>query len=462
MTHLNLETTPALETATAIALDGLEAEFSDLAAAIADQRLPEEQFTLGLNAEQSQFVRFNHARVRQTGGIVDCQVTLTLMANQRTASWQFPLTGNWDADWAIAADALADLRADLPHLPIDPYQVLPSGAATSREVHHGRLLDPNLAVEAVLPEVGNLDFTGIYASGQMLRAYADSVGQRHWFATESFSLDYSLFTADGQAVKGTMAGSEWDAAAYAAKLADSKRQLERLAGAPKPIPKGGYRVYLAPAALADIVAMFSWGGVSEASLQQGESALGALQRGDRTLSAQFTLRENFASGLVPRFNHLGEIAPMTLTIIDQGKLINTLVNSRTAKEYGKPANGANSAESLRSPEVLPGSLPAADVLKALDTGLYLSNLHYLNWSDRPTGRITGMTRYACFWVEQGELVSPIENLRFDESLYRCLGDHLMALTQQVEFIPNVDTYKRRSLGGGRVPGALVEDFTFTL
>ncbi|WP_448603866.1 TldD/PmbA family protein [Thermoleptolyngbya sp.] len=447
---------------TAVVLDDLETEFAALAEAIAAQLLPEEQFTLGLNAEQSQFVRFNRARMRQAGTVIDCQVRLTLMANQRTASWQFPLTGHWDADWAIATDALADLRADLPHLPIDPYQVLPSGNATSREVHQGRLLDPNLVVEAVLPAVDGLDFTGIYAGGRMLQAYADSVGQRHWFATESFSLDYSLFTADGQAVKGTMAGSEWDAAAYAAKLVDSKQQLERLTRPPKPIPKGGYRLYLAPTALADIVAMFSWGGVSEASLQQGESALGALQRGDRTLSPQFTLRENFAFGLVPRFNHLGEIAPVALTIIDQGKLVNTLVNSRTAKEYGKIANGANSAESLRSPEVLPGSLPAADVLKALDTGLYLSNLHYLNWSDRPTGRITGMTRYACFWVEQGEIVSPIENLRFDESLYRCLGDHLIALTQEVEFIPNVDTYERRSLGGMRVPGALVEDFTFTL
>ena len=31
------------------------------------------------------------------------------------------------------------------------------------------------------------------------------------------------------------------------------------------------------------------------------------------------------------------------------------------------------------------------------------NLHYLNWSDNIGGRITGMTRYACFWVENGEI-----------------------------------------------------------
>ncbi len=41
------------------------------------------------------------------------------------------------------------------------------------------------------------------------------------------------------------------------------------------------------------------------------------------------------------------------------------------------------------------------------------------------GEITGMTRYACFWVEKGEIVAPIENLRFDDYLYRFLGEGLI-------------------------------------
>ena len=28
-----------------------------------------------------------------------------------------------------------------------------------------------------------------------------------------------------------------------------------------------------------------------------------------------------------------------------------------------------------------------------------------------------MTRYACFWVEGGEVVGPIKDMRWDESLY---------------------------------------------
>jgi predicted Zn-dependent protease len=86
----------------------------------------------------------------------------------------------------------------------------------------------------------------------------------------------------------------------------------------------------------------------------------------------------------------------------------------------------------------------------------------LNWSDRPTGRITGMTRYACFWVEEGEIVAPISNLRFDASLYDFWGDNLLAVTDFAEYIAAVDSYGGRSLGGDLVPGMLIQDFTYTL
>jgi predicted Zn-dependent protease len=444
------------------ALAPLEAIFDRLVQALLNELVAGEYLTLTLTGEESQFIRFNHARVRQTGRVTDCQLNLTLMSDQRTAYRQFPLTGCWDVDWQESITALQELRQDVPHLPVDPYLVLPEGTATSRDVHTGQLLPPEKVATTVLPELTGLDFAGFYAGGTLLQAYADSVGQKHWFATESFCLDYSIFIETGQAVKGTFAGSHWDSAAYAAKLADSKQQLARLAHTPKSIAKGLYRTYLAPGAVAELVPMFSWGAVSEAALQQGNSALSLLHRGERQLSPQFTLKENFGHGLVPRFNDLGEIAPIELPLILEGQAVNTLVSSRTAKEYNKVANGAAEGEYLRSPEILPGSLAPSQILATLDRGLYVSNLHYLNWSDRPNARITGMTRYACFWVDHGEIVAPIENLRFDESLYRCLGNNLVALTDTQEFIPEVGTYDHRHLGGSWVPGILVDDFTYTL
>ncbi|QKQ76745.1 TldD/PmbA family protein [Nostoc sp. TCL240-02] len=443
-------------------LSALEVSFNRLIETLLIKKAENEQFTVKLSSERSQFTRFNHAKVRQTGCVADGWIELTLMSDQRSSVRQFPFTGNWDLDWQLAYSALQELRDELILLPIDPYLVLPSGTNTSREVHSGNLLAEEAVVSSVLEQVNELDFTGIYAGGIVIKGYGDSSGQKHWFATDSFTLDYSLFSASGQAVKGTFAGSDWNKSAYIAKISEAKKQLELLARPCKELPRGQYKTYFAPAAVADLLVMLSWGAISEADIQQGNSALAALSRQEKQLSPVFSLKENFQRGLVPRFNELGEMAAPELPVIEKGLLVNTLVNSRTAKEYQKTANGANGSETLRAPEISSGNLVFEQILPRLDTGLYLSNLHYLNWSDRQTGRITGMTRYACFWVENGEIIAPIENLRFDESLYRFWGENLVDLTDFQEFIPEVGTYDSRQLGGSLVPGMLVKDFTYTL
>ncbi len=443
-------------------LSTLEASFNKLIENLIIKKLEDEQFTIKLHSERSQFTRFNHAKVRQTGCVADGWIELKLMQDNRSSFRSFPFTGNWEVDWLLAYNALQELREELPQLPADPYLVLPSGTNTSREIHSGKLLAAEAVVPTVLEQVAELDFAGIYAGGSVIQGYGDSSGQKHWFSTDTFTLDYSIFTTSGQAVKGTFAGSDWDSAAYTAKISEAKRQIELLSHPPKELPRGNYKTYFAPAAVSDLLMMLSWGGVSEADIQQGNSAVAAISRQEKQLSPAFNLKENFQRGLVPRFNEWGEMAAPEIPIIEKGVLVNTLVNSRTAKEYNKNGNGANGNESLRAPEISVGNLAFEQILPSLDTGLYVSNLHYLNWSDRPTGRITGMTRYACFWVEKGEIIAPIENLRFDESLYRFWGENLIDLTNFQEFIPEVGTYESRQLGGSMVPGMLVEDFTYTL
>ena len=446
----------------AAALAALEVSFDQVVATLQQAATAQEAWTLKLAGERSQFMRFSQAKVRQTGTVADGWFKLTLICDQRTCYQEFPCTGDAATDCQQAQAALTELRQDIAHLPLDPHIVIPKGTNTSREVHSGNLLSPETVASTLLAIAQDVDFTGIYAAGLLVRGYADSSGQQHWFATDSFALDYSLFGPQGQAVKQTLAGSDWDTDAYTAQVETAKTQLKLLLQTPKSLERGQYRTYLAPAAVAELVAMLSWGGISEAALQQGNSALRELRQGQRRLSDKFHLQENFGHGLVPRFNEWGEMAPLELPLIESGELVNALVSDRTAKEYGLVANGASGSEGLRSPEISPGRLAQEQVLAALGTGLYVSNLHYLNWSDRPTGRITGMTRYACFWVENGEIVTPIENLRFDESLYRFWGESLLELTEFQEFIPEVGTYGGRALGGCWVPGMLVEDFMYTL
>ena len=76
--------------------------------------------------------------------------------------------------------------------------------------------------------------------------------------------------------------------------------------------------------------------------------------------------------------------------------------------------------------------------------------------------MTGMTRFATFWVENGEIQAPLNVMRFDDSAYRLLGDNLLGLTAEREFILDSASYGERSTGSARLPGALVKDFALTL
>lgn len=421
-----------------------------------------EHLTIALSAERSQFVRFNGAKVRQTGFVIDGMIDATLIQGTRQGTFSFGFSGDTAFDIELGQTEMAALRSDLQHAPEDPYLVLPSNAGTSRTHARGNLPSPGNVAQALFGPAAGLDYTGIFVSGSMVRALVNSAGTKHWFATESFYVDFSLCHKSGKAVKSVFAGTQWDQQKYDIDLKAAAARLKALDLPQVTLKPGKYRVYLEPAATGELLNMFSWGGVSESAIRQKESAFCKLSEGVSKFSPLFSLSENFALGLVPRFNDRGDLAPVTLEIIKNGALVNTLVNVRTAKEYGLESNGAHGSEGLRAAEIAGGKLPSADALKALGTGVYVSNLHYLNWSDRPNGRITGMTRHACFWVENGAIKGPINDMRFDESLYTCLGPNLEAVTVERELQPETMTYGKRHLGGSMVPGLLVKDFAFTL
>ena len=94
-------------------------------------------------------------------------------------------------------------------------------------------------------------------------------------------------------------------------------------------------------------------------------------------------------------------------------------------------NAAENSEAAASIDTAASSLLSDDVLQALDTGLYINSLWYLNYSDKPTCRLTGMTRFATFWVQGGKIVGPVSVMRFDESVLCMLGQNLLGLTKRL-------------------------------
>ncbi len=412
--------------------------------------------------EDSDFVRFNQGAVRQAGHVRQGSVGLELIVGARHARAQFSLAGDPEGDWERATAVLRRLRDSLPHLPDDPYLLYSQDLQNTESVKPKALPSREEVVDAVVAAGESRDFVGIYAAGDIGAGFANSLGQRNWFRCSSFHLDWSLYHQKDKAVKCGYADFQWDPQLFERKLASADEQLAILSRPARTIDPGRYRVYLAPAALSELVGLLGWGGFGLKDHMTKQSPLLKAVAGEARLANCISLSENTCEGLAPAFQRSGFIKPERVPLFEDGGYEQALISPRSAKEYGTATNGANDHEHPESLDLGPGDLAQSDVLGEMGTGIYVNNLWYLNYSDRPNCRVTGMTRFATFWAENGQIVAPINVMRFDETLYRTLGTQLVGLTQERDFLPDAGTYERRSTSSTRMPGALIDGFSFTL
>lgn len=440
----------------------LETYFSDVAALLDRSVSGGEIYTCRLDAETSDFVRLNRGKVRQPGTVAQCYLRLSLVDGHRHAEQCLTVSGDLGQDRAPLAAALSALRETVATLPDDPHLNIATQVSASRVVCSSPLPQAEEIVESVLSAADGLDLVGIYAGGPIYRGFANSLGQRNWHEVRSFNLQWSLYHRADKAVKTTYGGFTWTPEALGAKMADARERLALLARPSRSLKPGRYRAYLTPTAMEEIASMLCWGGFSGRALETRQSCLFRLKNGAAALDPAVTFVENTAEGVAPGFQDEGFARPARVPLVSAGQLVGSLVSPRTAREFSLAQNGANAGEAPESLDMAGGSLATADALAALDRGLYIGNLWYLNFSDRPACRLTGMTRFASFWVEEGKIVAPVDVMRFDDSIFRLLGEQLVALTAERELLVNGDSYRERNVSSMRLPGAVVREMAFTL
>jgi predicted Zn-dependent protease len=415
-----------------------------------------------VSAEDSEFIRFNKSAVRQATGVKQVSWALSLIHGMRRIDASISLSGRPAEDRETLAALVESLRAGIAAVPEDPFLLIETTPATSSAERRATLPDAERVIDEVLAAGRGLDLVGFHAAGPIHKGFSCSLGVRHWHSVESFSFGWCLYHDRDKAVKTTYAGSEWSSAAFDAKMAFAREQLARLGEAPKELRPGAYRALLSPAAMTEILGMLSWAGFGLKSRNTKQSALIRMADQGATLSPLVTLRENTGEGIASAFQGEGFLRPAAVPLVEAGRLSAPLVSPRSAREYGVPTNGANAGETPESLDLGAGTLPEAQALAALDTGLYIGNLWYLNFSDRSACRLTGMTRFASFWVEGGRIRAPLNVMRFDDTAYRILGENLEALTAERDLVPETNSYGERSTESMRTPGALVRDFALTL
>jgi predicted Zn-dependent protease len=440
----------------------MQSYFCELADALCTQITAAEILLVRFWGEASDFIRFNRSRVRQAGSVAQGYMSMELIDGRRHAAASVTVSKEKAADLARLKRTLGALRDQLAHLPEDPYLLYATEVRSGEQHGENNLPGRTVPLDAILEAGEGRDLVGIYAQGSVFAGFANSLGQRNWFSTHSFSFDWSFYHAADKAVKSTYAGFDWSEDTFDRKVAVAAEQLAKLNQPPKTIPPGRYRVYLTPSALAELLGVLCWEGFSLKAHRTKTTPFLKMTEERATLSPAVTITENTAEGIAPNFQGQGFIRPDRVELIAAGRYRDCLVSPRSGQEYGVEPNGASGGEQPDSLDMAAGDIPSEDVLKRLDTGVYVSQTWYANFSDQPSCRITGMTRFATFWVEQGTIAAPLNVMRFDETAYRAFGEHLVGLTAERDFLPDPSTYGGRSTTSARLPGALIDDFTFTL
>lgn len=434
--------------------------FFSLVAGLNHYLRPNEVLLCSLTGEKSDFIRLNRGRVLQAGSVRQVELSMDLIEGHRHASAQCNLSMQEAPDVSQLLRLIDALRLQRQALAVDPFLYYNTTPAHSEQIDDNRLLSSHDVVREITAAAEGLDLVGLYAGGRLYRGFANSLGQRNWYSTANFNFDWTCYHRADKAVKSRYAGSEWSSDHLQQRLEHVRTELRSLQRPALTLKPGRYRVYLAPDAVSEILSTVAWGGFGLKSHRTRQTPLIKLAQGTRSLDPRVRLSENSAAGIAPRFTDRGFITPAEVVLIDGGHHADCLVDSRSAKEYQTPVNAGS--EYPRSLDLGAGGIGSDDILTALDTGIYINNLWYSNFSDRNDCRITGMTRYACFWVENGRIKAPIEVMRFDESLYHMLGEHLVGITSERGLILDSDTYERRSIGHMHLPGLLIDRFSLTL
>lgn len=429
----------------------------------AQSKLRENETLLGaFYSEDSSFVRFNGGKIRQPGSVNQSELTLELIQDKKHVSAEFSLSLNEQADQETIDETLARLRENIDSVPEDPHFLYATEIHSSENIAQSSLPEAQELTRQILEEGSGLDFVGILAHGSISRGFANSLGQRNWFVRDNFNFDWSVYSHKDKAIKSGYSGFAWDRSILAAKFDHARKHLDILKQPAKTLEPGEYRVFLTPAALSEVLELLGWFSFSQKAVQTKQSPLLTLIEKQCTLHPLVHINENNADGVGPQFNNKGFIKTSKVELIREGNYCGSLTSARSAREYDLSTDGSNADETPESLELGAGQLLEENILAELETGLYISNLWYMNFSDRQSCRMTGMTRFATFWVEDGKISAPVNVMRFDESLYRMLGDNLVALTQEREHILDAGTYHRRSTNSVNLPGALINNFKLTL
>ncbi len=328
--------------------------------------------------------------------------------------------------------------------------------------HAQRLLD---GARRDLPE-GRI--SGVVHQGDLLRTVANTRGRLA--QTRQSVLAMRVLVEDlapDPPASGWAEAAHWDGRRLdGVRL--GREASARVARAPAvSLPPGKYRVLLDGSAAAKLVDEFVSLGFSARGAEEGWSCL-AGRWGRRIAPPGLTILDD---GLSPEGLPVGidwEGTPKRRTrLVDRGISGGPALDLLTAARMGKrPTGHALPPEAPLGGlgalplqvQVRPGAARSLEeLIRETGRGVLVTRLHYVRTVHAGKGIITGMTRDGTYRIERGEIVAPLRNLRFTESVLTALRAAELWGRERRCFAGDDE----RGLSAVTAPALLTSSFRFT-
>jgi predicted Zn-dependent protease len=228
---------------------------------------------------------------------------------------------------------------------------------------------------------------------------------------------------------------------------------------PRAIEPGNYTVILEPRPAARYLSLML-GSLNARGAEEGRSFMSGKQRGETRLGEKvfgdnFTLRSEIGNPTL-RQSPIGQdgLPAKSVTWVEKGVVKNLFYDRFWAQKQKKEATGTTPGMSL----VMDGGTATMDeMIKSTKRGLLVTFFWYIRPVDNMTLLNTGMTRDGLFLIENGEIVAPVQNFRWNESPAVSFNN----ISMLGKPIPMHTGEAYDNPGTALVPPMKLEDFTMT-
>jgi predicted Zn-dependent protease len=395
----------------------------------------------------------------------DQEVSITVRFGQKTASATTHQVDDASLKSTIdAVQALARRKPDNPELmPLvkPPQNYVEIDAALPSAVNFG----PAERAKMVKISTDICEKRGVLGAGfipkfDWVEATANSEGLFTYFhyADASFILTCRTPDQTGSGWAGTTGVKDIkniDAEMLTNVAADKALKSQK----PKAIEPGNYTVILEPRPAARYLSLML-GAFNARNAEEGRSFMSGKQRGDTRLGEKvfgdnFTLRSEIGNPIL-RQSPIGQdgLAAKPITWVEKGVVKNLFYDRFWAQKQKKEPTATSPNMSL---VMEGGTMSMQDMIKSTKRGLLVSFFWYIRPVDNMTLLNTGMTRDGLFLIENGEIVAPVQNFRWNESPAVSFNN----ITGLGPSIPMHTGEAYDNPGTALVPAMRLEDFTMT-